>query len=612
MTLEKHTILQQYFGYTEFRKGQELSIDALLEGRDVVGIMPTGAGKSLCYQIPALAMSGISIIISPLISLMKDQVMSLKEVGISAAYLNSSLTQEQCQIVLHRAMNRQYKIIYVAPERLRTASFLHFAKSAEISTIIVDEAHCISQWGQNFRPDYLAIADFISMLPKRPPVGAFTATATARVTSDIIGLLRLCNPLVVSTGFDRPNLTFEVDRHSVKYLALIRFLENRVKQSGIVYCATRKIVEEVYSFLSRDGYNVTLYHAGLSSEERKRNQEAFQNDQKAIMIATSAFGMGIDKSNVSFVVHYNMPQSLEAYYQEAGRAGRDGSPAHCLLLYSKQDVIIAKWLIQHGIKNPGATNEDRAIVEANELERLKQMTFYATTSKCLRNMLLHYFGEVRSTNCGNCGNCLHISDSSAKTEPQSKVSKTSISSSRENIPHACKTSPETNSCEELYQKLKALRNEIAKESNVPAYIIFTDATLLAFAQLRPQTLDQMAEIQGVGAVKKERYGFRFITCIRQETSSFSSAFEQEDAHFGCESEKQKVSKQRSKSRSSWKVETQFSRGTETRNANTPWTNDEDSQLQEEFYCGTCIPQIAFSHGRTRKAIIARIKKLKLM
>ena len=350
--MDKLETLRHYFGHDGFRPGQETMVDALLAGRDCLGVMPTGAGKSLCYQVPALMRPGVALVISPLISLMKDQVAALKSAGVPAAYLNSSLTPHQLDLATERARMGAYRMIYVAPERLETASFRRFARETPLSLIAVDEAHCVSQWGQDFRPNYLKIADFVDTLPVRPPVGAFTATATARVREDVIRLLRLQNPATVSTGFDRPNLYLEVAHPRSREAALKAILRTKRESSGIVYCATRKAVEEVCDKLIAAGFSAARYHAGLSEDERRRSQEDFQFDRVQIMVATNAFGMGIDKPNVRFVIHYNMPRSMEAYYQEAGRAGRDGADAECVLLYSGSDIYTAKWMIEHAEPNP--------------------------------------------------------------------------------------------------------------------------------------------------------------------------------------------------------------------------------------------------------------------
>ena len=345
--MQAQETLRKYFGHEAFRPGQEVMVNALTHHRDALGVMPTGAGKSMCYQVPALMMPGVAIVISPLISLMADQVAALKSAGVPAAYLNSSLTPRQMEeLAMQRARQGAYKIIYVAPERLETPSFQAMAQSMPISLLAVDEAHCVSQWGQDFRPVYLRIADFVDSLPTRPVMGAFTATATERVRQDIIRLLRLQNPETVTTGFDRPNLYFEVIRPKNRDAALMDILRRKRGESGIVYCATRKAVEQVCDNLIRAGIDATRYHAGLSDEERKENQEKFQYDTCPVMVATNAFGMGIDKSNVRFVIHYQMPRSMEAYYQEAGRAGRDGEAAECILLYNGSDIFTAKWMIE--------------------------------------------------------------------------------------------------------------------------------------------------------------------------------------------------------------------------------------------------------------------------
>ena len=407
--LSKTETLEHYFGYKTFREGQEPIIDRLLSGGDAVGIMPTGAGKSICYQVPALMMEGITLVISPLISLMKDQVSALVQSGVSAAFINSTLTPRQSDIALYRAANGIYKIIYVAPERLTAPYFLDFAMNADISMVVVDEAHCVSQWGQNFRPSYLKIAEFINSLKKRPVAGAFTATATKKVRDDIVNLLGLNSPAVTSTGFDRPNLYFEVLKPKDKFAALTSFLSLNRGKSGIVYCSTRKAVEEVCDRLIEEGWNAARYHAGLSDGERNEAQEAFIRDEKPVIVATNAFGMGIDKSNVSFVAHYNMPKNMESYYQEAGRAGRDGQPAECLLLYSGKDVQINKFLIEKTFEDSANEELDEETAErlkANELELLRQMTFYCNSKYCFRKFILKYFGEYPDfENCGNCSNC---------------------------------------------------------------------------------------------------------------------------------------------------------------------------------------------------------------
>ena len=403
--MTKQEVLKTYFGYDSFRGSQESVIDSIMEGRDVLAIMPTGAGKSLCYQVPALMMSGITIVISPLISLMKDQVRALNDAGVHAAYLNSTLTEPQMEKALANAREGRYKIIYVAPERLETYGFQEFARAVEISMVAVDEAHCISQWGQDFRPGYLNIVKMIESLPKRPVVSAFTATATLEVRDDILCVLKLRNPVVTVMGFDRENLYFEVREQKNKPLAALRYVREHGGESGIIYCATRKNVEAVYELLERNGIPVAKYHAGLSNEERKRNQDAFIFDEKPVVVATNAFGMGIDKSNVRYVLHYNMPQCIENYYQEAGRAGRDGERADCVLLYSPQDVMLNQYLIDNKEVRADMTREENEALQERDRKRLRAMTRYCTTKDCLRAYVLRYFGE-RACDCGNCSNCL--------------------------------------------------------------------------------------------------------------------------------------------------------------------------------------------------------------
>lgn len=404
--MDKRQILKQYFGYDEFREGQEPLIDSILAGQDVLGILATGMGKSLIFQVPALMMEGITLVISPLISLMKDQVAALNQSGIHAAFLNSSLTENQYFKALSYAKEGRYPIIYVAPERLLTASFLDFARNARIAMVAVDEAHCVSQWGQDFRPSYLKITQFIDQLPIRPIVSAFTATATKEVREDIIDILMLRQPQVVSTGFDRPNLYLGVQSPSDKYAAVKNYIDLHPGQCGIIYCLTRKLVEEVCDRLGRDGVSVTRYHAGLSDRERQSNQEDFSFDRKQVMVATNAFGMGIDKSDVRFVIHYNMPKNLESYYQEVGRCSRDGEPGECILLYSGQDVVTNQFFINNNQDNQELDDITRELVMERERERLKKMTYYCFAKDCLRDYILRYFGEYGSNYCGNCINCL--------------------------------------------------------------------------------------------------------------------------------------------------------------------------------------------------------------
>lgn len=402
---KKYEILKDIFGYDTFREGQETLVDSALSGRDVLGIMPTGAGKSICFQVPALLFEGITIVVSPLISLMKDQVAALNQAGVHAAYINSSLTEGQYRKAMENARRGQYKIIYVAPERLMTDAFQSLVQEVEISMTAVDEAHCISQWGQDFRPSYLKIVEFISMLPKRPVIAAYTATATKQVKEDILCILGLHDPAVVVTGYDRKNLYFAVKKPKDKKAQLLDYLSKNREKSGIIYCNTRKTVEEVELDLRKAGYPVTRYHAGLTDAERKQNQEDFIYDRRPVMVATNAFGMGIDKSNVRYVIHYNMPKDIESYYQEAGRAGRDGEPAECLLYYSGQDVRINEFLIGTQAENSELEEEERELIKERDQERLRKMTFYCFTNECLRDYILRYFGEYGGNYCGNCENC---------------------------------------------------------------------------------------------------------------------------------------------------------------------------------------------------------------
>lgn len=403
MTTPEQVLLKS-FGYQEFKPGQKDLIENILAGRDVLGIMPTGAGKSVCYQVPALMMDGITLVISPLISLMKDQVAALKANGIPGAFFNSSLTPRQYYKALQLARQYKYKIIYVAPERLLTPAFQDFVQSVNISMVAVDEAHCVSQWGQNFRPSYLQIPEFVKTLKKRPVVAAFTATATGLVKKDIENLLQLQNPHTLTTGFDRPNLYFGVEHPKDKDAFVKRYVSLHKDEPGIIYCLTRKQVEEVHDMLIGWGYSATRYHAGLSDEERHRNQDDFLYDRAMIMVATNAFGMGIDKSNVRYVLHYSMPGSLENYYQEAGRAGRDGGNSECILLYSGRDVRTHKYFLE----NPASPNPDPVIQEEisrQDYNRLMRMRDYCFTQNCLRCYILEYFGQEVSGSCNNCSVC---------------------------------------------------------------------------------------------------------------------------------------------------------------------------------------------------------------
>lgn len=600
---EKLAVLKEYFGHSEFRQGQEKIVDCLLSGKDALCIMPTGAGKSICYQVPALVFDGVTLVISPLISLMKDQVTSLVQSGISAAYINSSLNQAQYFRVLENAALGKYKIIYVAPERLVVPEFTELCDKMKISMVAVDEAHCVSQWGQDFRPSYLKIVEFIESLPCRPVIGAFTATATKEVKEDILKILKLNKPLVVTTGFNRSNLFFSVMKPKNKDTTLIDLIKERSEKSGIVYCSTRKAVEEVCELINQNGFSATRYHAGLSENERKENQEDFVFDRKQIMVATNAFGMGIDKSNVSYVIHYNMPKNIESYYQEAGRAGRDGSQADCILLYSPQDVFTNRFLIEKSEDNPELTEEEQYMVREKDFERLKQMTLYCTTNDCLRKFILKYFGDKADNYCGKCSNCLTqfetiditidtqkilsciiktgqrygkkmicdvlrgsknerllrfkldnqstygiMKDSSEKRirniiehleqigfifseggeYPVLKVSATSygvlkgksplsmkIPKEQKKEPKPAVKAADINAVidNDLLDELKQLRRKLAMEKNVPAYIIFSDATLTDMCKKLPMTSEEFLTVSGVGKTKLAQYGEIFLDTI---------------------------------------------------------------------------------------------------
>ena len=609
---KKLEVLSRYFGYTQFRGAQEELIDAVLSGRDVLGVMPTGGGKSLCYQIPALLLPGITLVISPLISLMQDQVLALKSVGVPAAYLNSSLSLEQQSLVLRNLRQGRYKILYAAPERLLGEGFLAMAREVPISLVAVDEAHCISQWGQDFRPSYLKIPEFLQTLPQRPVVSAYTATATPTVRRDIQKCLNLRNPLVKVTGFDRPNLRFEVRTPDSKRGTLLTLLALRKDKSGIVYCSTRKEVDSVCSFLLDKHFAAARYHAGLPDELRRKNQEDFLYDRKTVMVATNAFGMGIDKSNVSYVIHYNMPQSMESYYQEAGRAGRDGEPAECILLFGKRDIVTAKFLIEKSYEESELSEEDRALLKQQDMKRLWAMVDYCQTPGCLRQYILSYFGQYNTPKCGNCGNCappkkekppalpetpgtlgtkditkeaqmvlscvrriatalghnstvtmtvLVLRGSKDKRLLENKLDGLSTyglmnAYSREELREiiaqlveqgyldcgsgeileptpaaaeilfrgrAITVTMEEKALRERFPQsgtviadsklladLKALRKRLAEKEKVPAFVIFSNATLEDMAKKQPKTMDEFLTVSGIGRVKAQRYGTAFL------------------------------------------------------------------------------------------------------
>lgn len=496
--------LKQYFGYDSLRTGQEELINGILAGHDVLGIMPTGAGKSLCYQLPALMLKGITLVISPLISLMSDQVKALNQAGVHAAYINSSLTENQIRMALSYASQGRYKIIYVAPERLNTPRFLDFACNADISMLTVDEAHCISQWGQDFRPSYLEIAGFLTRLPRRPIVSAFTATATERVKNDIVASLGLNNPVTMVTGFDRPNLFFRVVTRrggSQKDNSIINYVKKHEDESGIIYCATKKNVDKLYTLLNEQGISVGRYHAGLSNDERKQNQEDFTYDRIRVMVATNAFGMGIDKSNVRYVLHYNMPQSLEYYYQEAGRAGRDGEEAECVLFFSKQDIMINKFLLQNKASAGDVASDMQKT--ANDRRKLQQMINYCETDKCLREFILSYFGDTTPCICNKCSNCVVVEDEEEETyvETGKKRKKAAQLAGLNELGAA------------LFEKLRSVRTELAAEKSVPPYIICSDKTLKDMCAKLPRDKEQLADVYGMGEQKIQNYGEAFVTAV---------------------------------------------------------------------------------------------------
>ena len=606
--MDKTEILKQYFGHDTFRPGQGELIDHILAGQDCLGVMPTGAGKSICYQVPALALNGTTIVISPLISLMKDQVESLQQAGVSAAYINSSLSQWEYAQVISDAAEGRFRILYVAPERLTVDNFVSLCERLTIPLVAVDEAHCISHWGQDFRPSYLKITEFVERLPSRPVVAAFTATATDIVKQDIVRILKLEQPFAVTTGFDRPNLYFEVrpTEQRSKDAALLGILRELSGRSAIVYCSTRKNVETVCEMLRLNGVNACCYHAGLPEEERRMAQDNFIYDRCSVIVATNAFGMGLDKSNVSLVVHYNMPKDLESYYQEAGRAGRDGSPARCILLYSKGDVRMAEYLIDHGREESELPPEEQEEMRRRDRERLKQMTFYSTTTRCLRHFILSYFGEASPAQCGSCGSCNAEMDTLDVTVEAQKVlscvfrlkqrgrsgGKVLISgilcgSESEKIKEGgleslstygimkgytstyvreiidflelsgfLRTDPEYHTLTltpeadefirsrrtllmkrpkragsitekpaprsadtvdepELMERLKALRKKYADTLSVPAYVVFSDATLRDMCAKKPRTKEEFLTVSGVGSMKAERYGKKFIAVVEE-------------------------------------------------------------------------------------------------
>ena len=598
--------LKILFGYDSFRAGQKSVIDSILAGRDAFAVMPTGAGKSVCYQIPAVLLPGITLVVSPLISLMQDQVKALNEAGVQAAFINSSLSEKDYNETIRKARQGTYKIIYIAPERLVTEGFLALAKSVPVSMVTVDEAHCISQWGQDFRPSYMKIVEFVKTLEKRPIISAFTATATETVREDIVCTLGLQNPFTLVNGFDRENLFFQVEKPKNKEQYILKYISGHSGDSGIIYCATRKNVDNIYELLKSKGISVGKYHAGMSAVERKKMQDDFVFDYTSIVVATNAFGMGIDKSNVRFVIHYNMPQSMENYYQEAGRAGRDGLDAKCIFLFSPQDIVINRFLLDHK-EMQDLDPADRETVRERDARRLQVMERYCYTTECLRNYILKYFGENPEKPCQDCGNCLREFETLDMTEAAKKVincvyeakgrygkqiiidtvagAKTArleeigtvryksygvLAGTNKNLlrrlieqlvlegylrvgdyqvlklgdisglknPEAsvfvkitdedkqpektAKTKKKAKSVEtltssgyKLFERLKKLRLEIAREESMPPYIIFSDKTLIDMAAKMPASKPEMLDVSGVGENKFAKYGERFLEVIEE-------------------------------------------------------------------------------------------------
>ncbi len=596
--MNKYEILKEYFGYSSFREGQEKIIDLILSARDVLAVMPTGAGKSLCFQVPALMKSGVCLVISPLISLMKDQIYSLKENGIEADTVNSSLESDELEAAYRNVCTGKCKILYISPERLDSERFLNIVKRIKVSMVCIDEAHCVSQWGQDFRSSYLRISGFISSLKNRPPVAAFTATATQRVREDIIKLLGLNNPETIVTGFDRKNLFFSVVSGGRKLEYIENYLNSHRSDSGIIYCSTRKNVERICDSLDSRGFSVTRYHAGLGVWERKHNQELFIKDDRKIIVATNAFGMGIDKSNVRFVIHYNMPGEIESYYQEAGRAGRDGENADCILLYSKGDIRTQKYFINNPTENLEISEKEAEELRIRRLYMLRSMIQYCESEECLRKTILNYFGQQAEEKCSGCSVCCghrHYRDVTVEAQKilsavvrtrekqpiyviidllcgdeaigefdeklkQIKTYGAMKGTSKQRINEIIEylisggflkmendlTAPgilhigegakevlfgskqvlmevgnENNQTdaadglgdEALFSLLKTTRKKLADSRGVPAFVIFSDATLREMSRKAPVTVYDFRKIKGVGERKCQQYAGVFLKAI---------------------------------------------------------------------------------------------------